>query len=52
MKAYVTIKMVFNPDELIDAFCTIAKIDRDYVCTRGKNTTDLDSLTKARRQQR
>jgi len=35
-----TIKKVFNPDELIDAFCRIAKVDRDYVCTRGKNTTD------------
>ncbi len=34
------IKKRYDQGELIAAFCRIAKVDRDYICTRGKNTTD------------
>lgn len=34
------VKKKFKPDELIDAFCRIADVNRDYICSRGKNSTD------------
>lgn len=34
------VKKKFKPDELIHAFCRIAGVNRDYICSRGKNSTD------------
>jgi len=34
------VKKKFNPEELFKHFCRIAEVDRDQVCSKGKNTTD------------
>ena len=33
-------KKKVQPGKLIDEFCRIAKVDKNYVCSRGRNTTD------------
>ena len=34
------VKKKYKPEELIDAFCHLTEIDKDYICSRSKNTTD------------
>lgn len=34
----------FQPEELIEAFCEIAEVDRESICSRGKKSTDRAML--------
>lgn len=38
------VQKTFQPEELIEAFCEIAHVERDSICRRGKNSTDRAML--------
>lgn len=38
------IRSVYNPEELIEEFCTIVRHDPDEMCRRGKNSTERSML--------
>lgn len=38
------VKKKYKPIELIDHFCRLADVEKEYLCSRGKNTTDRAML--------
>ncbi len=38
------VKKKYGPEELINHFCSIVNVEIDYICSRGKNTTDRAML--------